>query len=113
MSQFISLLALTLRAAAAGIAAETFVTHAGAVPAAGARVLGVTRAPTAAIGDAMTVDALGTAIVLSGAAIAQGAALEVDATGRAITRAAGVTVASARMAATAAGQRIEVLLIPN
>ena len=49
MSQFISLLALTLRAAAAGIAAETFVTHAGAVPAAGARVLGVTRAPEARV----------------------------------------------------------------
>lgn len=106
---------LTLSAIATGaIVAERFVNTALAQAGAQANTLGVARSD-AAVGAVCPVDSLGTAIVQSGAAIAAGAALETDANGRAVTRTTGPTVA--RMApgevATAAGQRIEVILIPN
>lgn len=68
---------------------------------------------TAGIGEAVTVVAMGSAVCEAGAAVALGAALETDALGRYITKAAGVTVGRALTAASAAGDRIEVLLIPN
>lgn len=88
------------------------VTAAGAVPGAGARCLGVTDF-SAASGDRVSVGVLGTVIAEAGAAFALGAALEVDALGRYITKNAGVTVAHALAAAGAAGNLVEILLIPN
>lgn len=112
MQGSISLLVLNVVAAAA-LATGRFVTTAGAVPAAAARVLGVTRTSAAAAGDLVPVDAVGTAIVEAGAAVAVGAAVETDSVGRAITLAAGVKCGHALSAASAAGQFIEVLLIAN
>jgi hypothetical protein len=88
------------------------VTGLGALPAAGARCLGVART-NAAIGERIPVDVDGTAIVEAGAAIAVDAALELDAAGRAITKASGVTIGRALSSASAAGQMVEVLLIAN
>jgi hypothetical protein len=110
--QSIPVLTLTVRAAAA-LQAARFVTHAGAVPAAGARVLGVTRS-IAEAGDEVAVDVLGTTIVEAGAAISSvGALLETDAQGRAVPNNTGTAVAVALQTATGAGQKIEALLLPN
>jgi len=110
-AQSIALLALTFKATGA-LTTNRFVTPAIAQAAAGANTLGVVR-QTAAIGDAVTVDILGTAQVEAGAAVAAGATIGVDASGRGITWASGAKVAVALEAASAAGQVIECLLIPN
>lgn len=105
-------LTLTI-AATATLVADRFVTAAGAVPAADVNVIGVTRS-AAVSGDKVAVDVLGTAIVESGAAVTALDTLKTDNAGRAITWAtSGAKVAIALQAATAAGQFIEVLLIPN
>lgn len=110
--QAISLLPLT-RTASATLTADRFVTFAGTVPAADANVLGVVR-QAAVAGDPITVEVVGTAIVETGAAVAAGATLKTDAQGRAITWVtAGARVGIALQVATAAGQFIEVLLLPN
>ena len=112
--QFTPLLALTVLASGA-VTEYRFVTPAGAqVAGAGVNTLGVAR-QTSADTDQMTVDALGTAVVESGAALTANGPLQVDATGRVIDKAAGVTVARLLpgQAASAAGQFVEVLLIPN
>lgn len=110
--QNISLLALTVTAAGT-IAANRFVTPAGAQAGADANTLGVCR-QAAAAADKITVDVLGTAIVEAGAAISAGATVKSDASGRAITWASsGAKVGIALEAAGGAGQMIEVLLIPN
>lgn len=98
--------------AAAALAQYRAVTGNGAVPAAGARSLGFTDFP-AAIGERVSVGAVGSTIAEAGAAFAVDAALELDAQGRVIAKAAGVTVARALGAAAGAGQTVEVLLIPN
>ncbi len=85
---------------------------AGAVPAAAATSLGVAQ-QGAAIGEACPVVALGTAIGEAGAAITAGALLETDSVGRFVTRSAGVIVGRALTAAGAAGDQIEIFLIPN
>lgn len=110
--QSISLLTLSVVSAGA-VAAGRFVTHTGAQAGAAANTLGVTRSAVAAANETVPVDVIGTAVVESGAAIAAGAALETDASGRAVTKASGPTVARALQAASAAGEFIEVLLIPN
>lgn len=110
-TQSTPLLTLSLLAAAA-LPAHRFVTHTGAVPAAGAAVAGVNRA-AAATGDLTPVDVLGTTIVEASAAIAVGAAVETIGDGRAVTKTTGVLAARALQAAAAAGDLIEVLLIPN
>lgn len=95
------------------VAAARFVTPAGAQAGADANTLGVARAGGAS-GDMDSVDVLGTAIVEAGAAVAANATVKSDASGRAITWAtSGAKVAIALEAAGAAGQFIEVLLIPN
>lgn len=110
--QNISVLALTV-AAAGTIAANRFITPAGAQAGADANTLGVCR-QAAVAADKVTVDVLGTAIVEAGAAVSAGASLKSDASGRAITWAtSGAKVGIALEAATGAGQMIEVLLIPN
>lgn len=113
MRQGISLLALTVVASSA-IASNRFTTPIGAQAGDGANTNGVSQT-AAAIGEKLTVDIIGTAIVETGAAIAAGALVQSDLNGKAITKAAGAT--AARMApgevATAAGQFVEVVLIQN
>lgn len=110
--QFTSLLALPLLAAAA-ITANRFVTPAAQQAGADANTLGVARA-TAASGERTVVDAIGTAVVETGGAFSAGASIKSDASGRAILWAtSGAKVAVALEASTAAGQFVEVLLIPN
>lgn len=109
-----SLALLTLTVALTGtVAANRFVTAAGAQAGADANTLGVAR--TAGVsGDKIPVDVIGTAVVEAGAAISAGATLETDASGRAVTWAtSGPKVGLALEAATAAGQFIEVLLVQN
>lgn len=104
----------TLMLAATGtIAASRFCKPDGTVSGAGENSLGVTRSACVS-GDKVAVDVLGTAIVESGAAVTAGVALKADSTGRAIDWAtSGAKIALSLQAATAAGQFIEVLLIPN
>lgn len=111
-AQNIALLALTV-AAAGTIASNRFVTPGGAQAGADANTLGVSR--TAAVAaDKLAVDVLGTAVVEAGAAVAAGATVKSDASGRAITWVtSGAKVGVALEAASAAGQMIEVLLVPN
>lgn len=109
---YIPVLGLTVRATAV-IPAQRFVTLAGIVTGADLNSVGVSRT-AAAIGELMTVDVLGTAVVETGAAVTLNATVKSDATGRAINWAtAGAKVAIALEAATAAGQFIEVLLVQN
>ena len=77
-------------------------------------VYGVTRTP-GSVGDPIPVDILGTTIVEAGAATTKDAALMVDATGRVVplSGAGKSPVARAQEAATAAGDFIEVLLVPS
>lgn len=95
------------------VAAQRFVTHAGAQAGADANTLGVAR--TAGVsGELVPVDVIGTTVVEAGAAVAVGAQLETDSSGRAVTWAtSGPVVGRALQAAGAAGDMIEVLLIPN
>jgi len=95
------------------VAVNRFVTPAGAQAGADANTLGVARSAGVS-GDKVTVDVLGTAIVEAGAALSAGATVKSDASGRAITWVtSGAKVGLALEAATAAGQMIEVLLMPN
>lgn len=110
-NQYHTLLSIT-KVATAAITANRFVSHAVGAPTGGGNVLGVSKSD-AAIGALLAVDVVGTAVVTASAAIAAGAAIEVLADGRAVTRSTGVTVARALDAAAAAGDLIEVLLIPN
>lgn len=110
--QAISLLTLTLTLSGT-VAANRFVTAAGAQAGADANTLGVARSAGVAT-DKVPADVLGTAVVEAGAAVAAGATVKSDASGRAITWAAsGAKVGLALQAAGAAGEFIEVLLIPN
>jgi len=111
-AQAISLLTLAVTLSGT-VAANRFVTPAGAQAGADANTLGVAR--TAGVSaDKVPADILGTAVVEAGAPVAAGATVKSDATGRAITWVtSGAKVGLALEAAGAAGQFIEVLLIPN
>lgn len=111
MTQKIPTLTLSITAAAA-LAAERFVTAAGAYPSAGGNATGITTT-SAANGAPVGIDVLGTSIGTAGAAIAKNAYVQVTADGKVITRTSGVAVAIALQAATADGDRLELLLIPN
>lgn len=111
-AQSIPLLTLTV-VLAGTVAANRFVTPAGAQAGVDANTLGVTRT-SGVSGEKVPVDVIGTAVVEAGAAIALGATLESDASGRAVTWAtAGGKVGIALQAASGAGVFIEVLLLPN
>lgn len=114
MSGNIPLLTLTVVAAGA-LAANRFVTQAGAYPAAGGVGYGVTRTSASAAGDLVPVDVYGTAIVETGDAVAKDGALMVDSTGRVVPLTVGSKspVARAMEAAGAAGAFIEVMLVPS
>jgi hypothetical protein len=95
------------------VAANRFITPAGAYASADGNTLGVVRSGGGS-GDKVTADVIGTAIVEAGAAVAAGATLKVDSTGRGITWVtSGARVGIALQAAGAAGNMIEVLLLPN
>lgn len=114
MSQYIDILTLTVTAAGP-IAANRFVTAAGAQGTADAHVLGVARSAAANAGEAVPVIALGTAVVEAGGAISAGDPISCDADGRAVPTDGGtysVTVARA-LADAGPGQPVEVLVIPN
>lgn len=112
MKQAVPVLTLTVTAGGT-INAHRFVVPAGTQSGADANTLGVARTG-AASGDKIPVDALGTAIVESGAAFSAGATLKADSSGRGITWAtSGAKVALALEAAGGAGEFVEVLLIPN
>jgi hypothetical protein len=111
-AQSTPLLAVAVIATGA-IAASRFVTPAAAQAAADANTLGVARFPVA-LGERLSVDVIGTTVVESGGAVSFGATLKSDASGRAVPWASsGAKVALSLDTATAAGQLIEVLLIPN
>ncbi len=106
------ILSLTILAAGV-IVGDRFVTPGNVQAGAGANTLGVAK-NSCASGERVAVDVLGTATLEVGAAVAAGATVASDASGRAITWAtSGAKVGVALEAATAAGQVIEVLLIPN
>lgn len=108
----ISILCLT-RTAAATLAAMRFVEADGTYPAAGGAALGVTRTD-AVSGDLIPVDVLGTVPVIAGGAVAINQPVKVDAQGRVLTHdSTNVKVGVALTAATAAGQEVEIFLIPN
>lgn len=109
--QYRSLLNLSLVAAAA-ITANRCVTPTGGVPAAGANVLGVSL-NAAASGERFSIVALGTATIEAGAPITAGAQVETLNDGRITPLDEGVAIGRALQAAGAAGELIEVLLIPN
>ncbi|GIX17705.1 MAG: hypothetical protein KatS3mg119_1891 [Rhodothalassiaceae bacterium] len=96
--------------AAAALTKSRFVTATGAVPAAGAAVLGVTESDAPA-GGLVPVITLGTALVTAGAAITAGQALETDAAGQAVPAATGTKVAVA-LTDAAAGELVEAFLTP-
>ena len=111
--QNISLLTLTVLAVGA-ITAHRFVTPVADQAVAGENAIGVAQSD-AADGDLLPVDALGTTLVEVGAAVAEGALVESDADGRAITRTTGAILARVVPGASAsgAGEKVEVMLIPN
>lgn len=94
--------------AAAALTKKRFVTLAGAVPASGAYVYGVTNADYDA-GEVAGVDVLGVITVTAGGAIAANAEVQTDAAGKAITKAAGITAGRALDAAAADGDVIRIL----
>lgn len=110
--QAISLLALSVTLSAT-VSACRFTTFAGAQSGAGENAFGVSRTGGVS-GEKITADVLGTAIVEAGAAVAAGDTVKADSTGRAITWAtSGAKLGQALQAAAAAGDLIEVMLIPN
>lgn len=94
--------------AAAALPRMRFVTFAGGVPAAGARVMG-TVAMDCDAGEQAPVNTHGELLVEAGAAIALGVEVETDASGRAVTKTTGVAAGVTRDAATAAGEFIRIL----
>lgn len=103
-----ALLAVTVTAAAA-LTAHRFTTLVGAVPAANAAGLGVTRT-AAASGARVTLDVVGTTIVEASAAITAGVPVATTNDGRAVTHSTGTVAGIAMGAAGDAGDLIEVLL---
>lgn len=109
--QYRSLLMLPVKASA-NLTVNRFVSPTGGLPSAGGNTLGVANADIAS-GTIGPVNHQGTAIVEISAAIAKGALIEALSDGRAVTKSSGTGVARALEAGGAAGDRIEVTLIPN
>jgi hypothetical protein len=111
MQGSISLLVLNVVAAGA-LATARGVTAAGAYPAAGAGIRGVTRTPALVSGDLVPIDVIGTSIIESGGTVTKDGPVMVDATGRVVDKTStNVIVGYALNAASAAGQGVEVLLV--
>ncbi|MDR2221012.1 MAG: DUF2190 family protein [Methylobacillus sp.] len=110
-TQNIAILTLTI-VADGDITANRFVNHIGQQAGEDDNALGVARS-NAALGESLSVDVVGTAIVEAGGAIAPGDALSADTDGRAVVAGSGALLARALEPADAAGALIEVLLIVN
>ena len=110
--QNISVLTLSIAATRAA-PARTFIAPTGGPAGDGGNALGVAETDSTASGELVPVTVLGTAVVTAGAPIAAGEAIEVGSGGLAVPHTTGVVVARALKAAAAAGEAIEVLLIPN
>lgn len=111
MQGSISLLVLNVVAGGA-LAVARGVTAAGAYPAAGAGIRGVTRTLANASGDLVPMDVIGTSIIEAGGVVTKDAAQMVDNTGRVLDKTStNVVVGYALNGATAAGQLVEVLLV--
>jgi hypothetical protein len=109
MTQGVSILALPVRLSAV-VAANRFLTVAGALAVAADVSIGVGRTAGVA-GELVTATVHGTEIVEAGAAFDVGAVLGSDAQGRAVA-ATGIKRGLALQAATGAGSLVEVLLVP-
>lgn len=108
----IDILTIGLTASAA-IAQFQPVTAAGAPAVAAGNAVGFARMAVAS-GERVPVTTLGTTIAIAGAAIAAGALVEVHTTvTQVVTKSAGVSIGRALTAASAAGDQIEVLILPN
>lgn len=99
-------LSLTAPAAVAG---NTFVAADGSTAAPGAAAIGVAYTDAAA-GETFNASAVGTALVVAGAAISGGQAVEVGANGDAVPHNSGVIVGYALGSVAAAGSYVEVFL---
>jgi Uncharacterized conserved protein (DUF2190) len=110
----IALLTLTVIAAGA-LAANRFITLAGAYPAAGANPLGVSRSSAAVAGDLVPTDVIGTATVEAAGNFTAGQALMVDNQGRVVVHDGdGDKFAIAKaLEAGSNGAFVEVLLLPT
>lgn len=109
----IALLRLSLPTAAA-LAQYQPVQATGAAATAGGNAVGFTEYAVASTDAVFTATVAGTVIAVAGAAIARGALVEVGTTvTQVVTKASGVSIGRALSAAAAAGDFIEVLLIPN
>lgn len=85
----------------------------GAAATAGGNAIGFTNVAAVA-GDRVPVTVIGTSLAVAGAAITAGALVEVHTTvTQVVTKSSGVSIGRALSAASAAGDIIEVLLIPN
>lgn len=99
--------------AASAITGQRFVDWQGNIAAADEDTPGVAQSDAVA-GQAFAVNVLGTAMVMSGGAIAVGGPVKVGANGKAIAQGgAGAIVGRAVTASTAADQLIEILLLPK
>ena len=94
------------------VLARRFVTATGALPAANGNAIGVTF-NDAETGDAVAVTTLGVADVVAAGAITAGAAVAVAADGRVVAHTTGTVVGRAVTASAAAGDIVDVHLIPN
>lgn len=111
MTQKISVLTLSVQATTA-IPAERLIAADGSVADLGGNAIGAACA-AASVGMLIPCDVLGTTVVVASGAVAKGAAIEVGADGMAAAKTTGVTVGRALQSAATAGERIEILLIPN
>lgn len=99
---------------AAALAQYQPVQASGVAAVAAGNAVGTTQTSASAAGQRVPVAVLGTTIAIAGAAIAAGAAVEVHTTvTQVVTKSAGVTIGRALTAASAAGDQIELLIIPN
>ena len=111
MSQSKSVLTLSLTASGA-IRAARFVKANGAEADAAEAAIGVSKY-AAASGELVAVDTYGTAIIESGGVFNNGDQVESDADGKAVAYSAGSINGRALQASTAAGQMIEILVLPK
>lgn len=108
----IDILTIGLTASAA-IAQYQPVQATGAPATAAGNAAGFARVGVAS-GDRVPVTVVGTTVAIAGAAITAGALVEVHTTvTQVVTKSAGVSIGRALTAASAAGDQIEVLILPN
>lgn len=109
----VSVLSIGLTSAAA-LAQYQPVQASGVAAVAAGNAVGFAQNTVAAASTRFNATVLGTSIAIAGAAIAAGALVEVHTTvTQVVTKAAGIAIGRALTAAGAAGDQIEVLIIPQ